>query len=157
MLPFQPTFEQKILKNNDKEPSVGQYDGLVLSRSLVALTALAALQNQDEKVNMFFCDQVVQKKLLSPFFEVGKGLQEELLPFSDHTEWKYDPSEATTNEEDDKEVFQEYFSNLHLLNMVCAQIEYLFQNRFEAALTALEIHETGGSGDNFSCLICFHF
>lgn len=120
----------------------GKYEGLIFSRSLISLTALSSLQNQDEKVDMLFCEKMAEKQFILQLINAGQSFQSDLLPFSQHKEWKYHAG-TPDNEPDDfegQEMFQEYLSKLHLLNTVCSQLEHLLQNRFEETLEALESH-----------------
>ncbi|VVT56638.1 uncharacterized protein SAPINGB_P005190 [Magnusiomyces paraingens] len=132
-------FQQLFRETLTKFYTVFADDGktLVLSRSLVALTALSALEKQDERVEIYLITQLLQKKLIPRLLSLGETLEEELLPVAKHEEWKISEEQAK-NDTEKMEMVQGYLSQLYLLNMISVQIEYLSQNAFEDMLILFE-------------------
>lgn len=116
---FQQLFIESLSKMSKlflQRDDSNTHNRLIFSRSLIALSSFASLQGLEDKVDNILLQAMAEKVYVEQFFDLGEQLQQEIFPISK----LYDTDPAK-----DEEELSEYRSNLHLLHLVTAQIQFM--------------------------------
>lgn len=118
---FQQLFAEGLGKMSDRflrsdSSSDGKNNQLIFSLSLIALSSFVSLQGLEDKVDNILLMSMTEKPNVEKFFEFGEYLEQSLLPIS-----KLSLSDPSTDEEE----IREHRSNLHLIHLVTAQVEFM--------------------------------
>lgn len=107
---------ERFLHHDSNNKTSGRQ--IMFSRSLIALSSLVSLQGLEDRVDNMLLERMTEKANVESFFDFGEDLVSNFLPIVDLN--LEDP------DMDDDEI-QGYRSNLHLVHLVTAQVEFMMR------------------------------